>query len=239
MKRAVLAVIVLVFCMGAAFAQTANDYFKEGNRYYDQEDWDRAITAYTQAIRLAPKESNIYVNRGLCYFNKGDYDKAIADADAALRIAPNEEIAKKIKGCKNWQNYIMSGETVNMAVGQKRMEAATNPFYKDFDLVLRKANGDVARVVKIKDISWIPDDEIITEGKTAIKAKDRALATLDDEIRNDWIRTRLAMAGRNYKTAPLSAEDSRIREIAKKVRDAGTIQPMKNGYLQPRRFPIN
>ena len=63
MKRTVLALIAACLCLNGAFAQTAKDYVDQGNRYLQQRDYDRAITAFTQAIRLAPNNFAGYLGR--------------------------------------------------------------------------------------------------------------------------------------------------------------------------------
>jgi len=52
----------------------------------NEEDLDKAISDYTEAIRLNPNNAEIYYNRGVGYGEKGDYDRTIADYESAMRI---------------------------------------------------------------------------------------------------------------------------------------------------------
>ncbi|MGY4397351.1 hypothetical protein ACVWZA_002545 [Sphingomonas sp. UYAg733] len=52
-----------------------------------QGDLDGAITAFDQAIAIAPRQSFAYLNRGLAYQRSGDLDRAIADLDRAVKYA--------------------------------------------------------------------------------------------------------------------------------------------------------
>ena len=53
-----------------------------------EEEHDKAIADYTEAIRLNPKDADAYYNRGLAYWNKGKFDKAIAEYTEAIRLNP-------------------------------------------------------------------------------------------------------------------------------------------------------
>jgi tetratricopeptide (TPR) repeat protein len=47
---------------------------------------DRAISDYSQAIRLDPNYGVAYSNRGKAYYLKHDYDRAISDFDKAIQL---------------------------------------------------------------------------------------------------------------------------------------------------------
>jgi len=51
---------------------------KQGNMLRDKGDFDGAIAAYTEGIRLNQKSSAV-LQRGQAYLRKGEFDKAIAD----------------------------------------------------------------------------------------------------------------------------------------------------------------
>jgi tetratricopeptide (TPR) repeat protein len=58
------------------------------------EQYDKAIAAYTEAIRRDPKYSYAYLGRGDVYLLKGDLDRALLDFDQAVRLDPHNEEAK-------------------------------------------------------------------------------------------------------------------------------------------------
>jgi tetratricopeptide (TPR) repeat protein len=66
---------------------------KRGNAYYDKKDYDKAISDYTEAIRLDPNNSWAYNNRGITYFAQKEYDKAIRDYKEAIRLDSNSNLA--------------------------------------------------------------------------------------------------------------------------------------------------
>ncbi len=53
-----------------------------------EEDFDRALADFNEAIRLDPKETLAFTGRAIAWYNKEEYDKAIADNTEAIRINP-------------------------------------------------------------------------------------------------------------------------------------------------------
>ena len=85
-------VVVLLGCRSIPAilnGESAKDYINRGNAWRDQGEHDKAIAAYTEAIRIDPKDAAAYFSRGLAWRSKGEYDKAIADYDQALAINPD------------------------------------------------------------------------------------------------------------------------------------------------------
>ncbi len=62
------------------------------NRGVLQNDRDRQIDDYTQAIRINPNYASAYYNRGLAFRQQNRLDDAIADYSAALRIEQKHDI---------------------------------------------------------------------------------------------------------------------------------------------------
>jgi tetratricopeptide (TPR) repeat protein len=63
-------------------------YDIRGGAWTDKREYDRAITDYSEAIKLNPKFAFAYNNRGITWTLKGEFDRAIADFDEAIRLNP-------------------------------------------------------------------------------------------------------------------------------------------------------
>ncbi len=74
----------------AAEYKSAAEAFEKGNTFLDKGDLNTAISVFTKAITLNPKDAQAYRNRGVAYEIKGDYDKAIADFTEAIRLDPKD-----------------------------------------------------------------------------------------------------------------------------------------------------
>jgi tetratricopeptide (TPR) repeat protein len=70
-------------------ARTTAQDLLDGQKFYADGDFDRALFAFSDAIQLAPKEAGGYSARCIVYQVKGDYDRALADCNEALRLDPN------------------------------------------------------------------------------------------------------------------------------------------------------
>jgi len=141
---------------GQTTPATAEEFFNRGKTYYDEDDYDKAIADYTQAIRLDPDYSRPYANRGNAYACKKDYDRAIADYNKAIDILPtyiyaynNLGLAYASKG--SYDNAI-SAYTMAIDIGcQEYPEASYNrgnayAAKKDYD----KAIADFSDAVRLQ-----------------------------------------------------------------------------------------
>jgi tetratricopeptide (TPR) repeat protein len=62
--------------------------------FVGNDQYDKAIAAYTEAIGRDPKYAFAYIGRGDAYLLKGDLDRALLDYDQAIRLDPKDESAK-------------------------------------------------------------------------------------------------------------------------------------------------
>jgi tetratricopeptide (TPR) repeat protein len=69
-------------------------YCLKGLMCSSERQYDKAIAAYSEAIKLDPNYSYSYVGRGDAYVAKGDLDRALLDYDQAARLDPQNDAAK-------------------------------------------------------------------------------------------------------------------------------------------------
>jgi len=86
----------------ASYRSTA--YVNSGLKAKD--DHQRAITDFSEAIRLNPPNTDAYINRGNAYQRQGELDRAIADYNEAIRLRPNSATAHYSRG----NAFSMQGE---------------------------------------------------------------------------------------------------------------------------------
>ena len=85
--------IKISFLIGGLFlsvssvnAETAEEYYRLGNDFYDQNNFTLAIYDYTKAIEIDPKNSYAYTNRGLAFYYQDNFTQAISDFTKAIEI---------------------------------------------------------------------------------------------------------------------------------------------------------
>jgi tetratricopeptide (TPR) repeat protein len=78
---------------------SVDHYLKRASKFYAEKDYNKAISAYNQALAIEPdlnKESYVsnlasaYWQRGNAYYKNKDYNNAIADYSEAIKYEPEE-----------------------------------------------------------------------------------------------------------------------------------------------------
>jgi tetratricopeptide (TPR) repeat protein len=81
-----------------ALNPTAEAFNGRAAAYFDEGDFDNAISNYNEAIALYRQYAVTFNNRGLAYHAKGDYDRAIADYDQAIALDAKNAAAYYSRG---------------------------------------------------------------------------------------------------------------------------------------------
>lgn len=77
--------------------KTADDIYREANKFYEEGEFEKAIELYTEAITREPMYK-YYYNRGLSYACQERYEEAQADILKVLELKPNFSEAWYILG---------------------------------------------------------------------------------------------------------------------------------------------
>ena len=81
---------IVIFNSDWAIAETAEFYFKLGNQKLDSEDYNGAISDYTKAIKINPKDGDAYRKRGVAKSFLEDDKGAISEYTEAIKINPKD-----------------------------------------------------------------------------------------------------------------------------------------------------
>lgn len=66
-----------------------NAWISLGNDYFDTEQSQKSINAYSKALEINPDNPNVLTDQGVMYRKVGWYDKALANFEKANKIDPN------------------------------------------------------------------------------------------------------------------------------------------------------
>lgn len=73
-------------------------YRKRADENIGKGEFDSAVSDYSKAIELNPKDAATYLNRGRAYSNKKSYDLAMLDYDKWVELSPKETTAYFTRG---------------------------------------------------------------------------------------------------------------------------------------------
>ena len=90
--------VLLVRWSVAEEVKSTADALAKGNSSLDDDNFDKAIANFAEAIRIDPKSAKAYSGRGCAYANRGDFNEAIADYTEAIRMIrrPRRRIAAEV-----------------------------------------------------------------------------------------------------------------------------------------------
>jgi len=92
MKKHIL--LLLFFISQFLFSQDINSFFVEGNKLYQQEKYNEAITQYLQIEQQEEHTASLYYNLGNAYYKTNKIAASIYYYEKALQLAPNDKDIK-------------------------------------------------------------------------------------------------------------------------------------------------
>ncbi len=103
---------------------------KHGDEAEAKGDFDLAMSYYTEAIRINPKQPDAYFNRGVIYEKKGEHDKALAEFTEAIGIKPKYANAYNNRGAiyreKGENDKALADYTAAIQINPKQGKAYYN-----------------------------------------------------------------------------------------------------------------
>jgi hypothetical protein len=84
-----IAVVALVLVPADAYGQRT--FFDEGNRAYEENDFERALDRYERVVQSGHESPELYYNMGNAHFKLGDLGRSVLFYERALRLRPGDE----------------------------------------------------------------------------------------------------------------------------------------------------
>jgi hypothetical protein len=110
-------------------------------------DLDRTIAAWSETLRLDPRNVSARINRGMAHAEKGDYDRAVADLTEAVRLDPRNAQAYASRGVIHAQmrvDYARGIADLSRAI----QLAPDEVILYEFRAIFHRATGDTARAAE-------------------------------------------------------------------------------------------
>jgi tetratricopeptide (TPR) repeat protein len=111
----------------------AIDAYARGVGLAHQERWDEALSAYNQAIQVAPNYTSAYVARAQAYVQQDNYQQAVADYERA-RAEGNQTAS--VAGDLAWAYHLQGRFDDAAAMNRTALSASPNELWIQFDLGL-------------------------------------------------------------------------------------------------------
>jgi Ca-activated chloride channel homolog len=80
-----------LFSFGYSRAQSTEALIRQGNRYYNKQDYDQSLLNYDRALKKSPGNPDAQFNQGDALYRKSDYEKAAASYDDVLQSKADDK----------------------------------------------------------------------------------------------------------------------------------------------------
>lgn len=151
---------------------SAQEWYEQGRKHIDANEYDQAIRSFSEAIRLDPELVYAYYGRGFSLRRKGDLAGSIRDLDEAIRIDPKyaESYAERGTAAYDKGDYPSALEDYENYI---RLNGANKQEAKDFLLIIQE---------KVKPTRTA--EEWYTEGRRQIELEkyDEAIRCFSEAI---------------------------------------------------------
>jgi hypothetical protein len=112
-RTVLLATILLVVFSSTVWAEP-EQYFQQGNEYFEAKHYDSAIASYLLVTDLGIESAPVYFNLGNAYFRTGDLGHAVLNYLRAQRLAPADaDIAANLDFARRFTSIQMEGVALN------------------------------------------------------------------------------------------------------------------------------
>jgi stress-induced-phosphoprotein 1 len=82
---------------------TSEEWKSKGNSAFTEKNYNEAISCFTEAIKLDPKNHVLYSNRSGSYAALGRYEEALNDANKCIELKPDWGKGYSRKGLAEFQ----------------------------------------------------------------------------------------------------------------------------------------
>ncbi|MBP9015038.1 MAG: tetratricopeptide repeat protein [Candidatus Atribacteria bacterium] len=138
----VLTTLLLLSISFSIYADEAQDYLDQSQSFYDQEEYQKAIDALENALKLQPDWALAYYKLGQSYLQLGKISQAIQSFQHSTQLEPENDIFHANLAIA----YLINGD----------QESAKKEYY-----ILKTLNPEIAREIAKKIFSEPPEEPIL------------------------------------------------------------------------------
>ena len=145
--------------------KTKEEWFELGRKYHENEEYQKAVSAYRHVVKIDVSNFHAWHNLGLALRFLGKLDDALKAFNTAESLDPG-----------NGEIYIQQGLIL---IGQEKNQQAVNKFEKAFESGLESDNQMVAQIgMGISYLNLDKPDDAISNFDAALKIDNENLPAL-------------------------------------------------------------
>ncbi|ELS04003.1 ABC-type branched-chain amino acid transport system, periplasmic component [Xenococcus sp. PCC 7305] len=186
--------------------ETTEEYLDRGISLSEQDEFEEAIAAYTQAIQLDPTNALAYYNRGLAFYHLRNQTAALEDFTKTIELRPDVAIPYRKRGLISL--YLANYDSAIADFGQAATMTPDDPNVHLGKAAAHMLQGDVAEAMTSFDRAIELDSNFaiayFLRGGAYSELGDRQAALQDYQ-----------QAGRLYKKLENTASFERIMAIVR------------------------
>lgn len=108
---------------------SAEQYFDQGNAFYEQGDFQAAADAFRQAVALDEQQVGYWHNLGVSYYNLNQLDEARASFQSGLALAPDDAELNYLMGVVSIQFEQLSEAETFLTRANQLNPALPEPYF--------------------------------------------------------------------------------------------------------------
>jgi suppressor of G2 allele of SKP1 len=126
--------------------ETAEDLEKRGHTAFVEEDFEEAVSLYTDALALEPSSASLYVTRAAAHIKLENFTDAVADANSAIELNSKLSKAYLRKGvaCFHLEEYETAKASFESGAALDPKTASFKSWISKCEAKLREENGEEA-----------------------------------------------------------------------------------------------
>jgi tetratricopeptide (TPR) repeat protein len=216
-----IGMLLYLGCATTSEEKNVTEFNKQGFDYAKQGQYDQAISDFSKALEINPRNTEAYYNRGIAYYNQGRYDQAVSDFNMVLEISAGNEKAYYNRGI----SYYKQGQ-YDKAISDFNKALKIEPGYE-------KASN-MRRLAYVED-QYEKELSELNEQIAKLKKENRRIL---EENQNKTAMMRDQNALLNQQIDSLRQENKRTRDENKVLAEKRTKLQRKNQALSSKSYGL-
>lgn len=125
----------------------ASDLEKKAKEAFIDDHFELAVSLYTEAIKISPKDADLYVDRAQANIKSKNFTEAVADANRAIELDSSNAKAYLRKGtaCMKLEEYQTAKAALELGASLAPGDKRFSKLIKECDERIKEESGDLQK----------------------------------------------------------------------------------------------